>query len=268
MATIYARSNLVPVHFQNKPENVFIALQIAARCGLDPFGVLQNVYVISGKPAFETKLALAMLNVSGKTVGPVSYVHDGRGKERSCTASVKDASTGRILSHRLHWATVEQEGWPKRAGSKWATDPLIMLEYRSVMRLIRTHYPEVLLGVNSVEEVSELPTTSGVEVWDLHAHGDKRVEDATAKADEQAEQSGAPAKSIAEEAPVEPFCGIGDEHFVARLEGCENLGQVTATEVWAIFQSDDSDEKEWVRDMCKRRAEAIREGRSETQEAK
>src|SRR5690606_9631062 len=119
-------------------------LQIAARCGLDPFGVLQNMYVISGKPAFETKLALAMLNVSGRTKGPIQYVHENRGKDRQVTAVVQDAATGQVLKHTLHWATVEQEGWLKRAGSKWATDPLLMLEYRAAMRLIRTHYPDVL----------------------------------------------------------------------------------------------------------------------------
>jgi hypothetical protein len=189
LATIYATSDLVPAHFRSKPANVFIALQIAVRCGLDPFGVLQNVYIISGKPAFETKLALAMLNVSGKTRGPISYQHENRGKDRVCTASVMDAATGRVLKHTLHWATVETEGWLKRSGSKWATDPLLMLEYRSAMRLIRTHYPEVLLGVYSVDEVAEMnDTPSGVDTWDIHTHGAEREEEANRLADEQAEK--------------------------------------------------------------------------------
>lgn len=191
LATVYAKSELVPKHFKDKPENVFIALEIAHRCGLSPYGVLQNLYVIQGRPAFEAKMAIAMLNCSGKTLGPVSYVHEGKGEDRSCTASVKDAATGRVLVHKLHWATVKQEGWPTKPGSKWATDPLLMLEYRSAMRLIRTHYPEVLLGIYTVEEVTEMEhpeQISGVEVWDVHRHGGERVEAATKLADELSEE--------------------------------------------------------------------------------
>ena len=189
LAKVYADSDLVPAHFRGKPANVFIGLQIAARCGLDPFGVLQNMYVISGKPAFETKLALAMLNVSGRTKGPIQYAHTGKGEDRAVRAAVRDAATGQVLTHMLHWATVKQEGWLKRAGSKWATDPLLMLEYRAAMRLIRTHYPDVLLGVYTVDEAREMDVTpSCVETWDIHTHGEERAEEALRVADEQAEQ--------------------------------------------------------------------------------
>ena len=150
-----ATSDMIPAHFRGKPANVFIGLQIAARGGLDPFGVLQNIYVIGGKPAFETKLALALLNVSGRIRGPIEYSFTGKGKDRSCTATVVDAATGRKLSDELHWATVEMEGWLNRSGSKWKSDPLLMMKYRTAMRLIRTHYPEVLLGMLTIDEASE-----------------------------------------------------------------------------------------------------------------
>ena len=46
---IMAKSDIIPDHYRNKPENVFIAIQTAYRMDLDPMLVMQNTYVIKGK---------------------------------------------------------------------------------------------------------------------------------------------------------------------------------------------------------------------------
>ena len=60
VATLYSQSTLVPESFRNNPANCFIGLQMAIRCGVDPFAFLQKCYVIHGKPAIETQLAIAL----------------------------------------------------------------------------------------------------------------------------------------------------------------------------------------------------------------
>jgi hypothetical protein len=119
---------------------------------------LQKSYIIAGKPAIEAQLAIAMVNSSGLLRGSIRYKHDGKGKDRACTAYCVENATGEVLQHTLHWHTVEAEGWTSKKGSKWITDPLLMLEYRSAMRLIRTHFPEVLLGMLTKEEADEVNT--------------------------------------------------------------------------------------------------------------
>jgi len=41
IAKYYAASDIVPAHFR-KPENAFIALQMAERMNIDPFMLMQN----------------------------------------------------------------------------------------------------------------------------------------------------------------------------------------------------------------------------------
>lgn len=166
LATMYSRSSIVPDHYQGKPENCLIALQMAQRCKVDPFAFMQSSYMVHGKPGLEGKLAIAMLNSSGKIVGRIRYEFAGEGEKRSCTAIVKDKETGEDIRMTITWAMVLAEGWnlPKGKGeykqpSKWTTIPDQMFRYRSATFLIRAHYPEVLMGLRTTDELEEEETT-------------------------------------------------------------------------------------------------------------
>lgn len=255
LAEVFSKSDMVPAHFHNKPANTFVALQIAARSGLDPFGVLQKCYVISGRPAFETQLAVALLNGSGKIIGPPTYLHEGKGKDRTCTATVIDAASRKPVSHTLHWATVEAEGWLSRKGSKWQTDPLLMLKYRTILQLIRTTYPEVLLGMTTMEEAVELResdplTLDSAAMYRSINEGEQLAEDIAAVLDSQTA-----AESFT-------FSGIGDALFQVLLGKCDSLGAVSSLEELATAQCEEDLEREWVRDMASRRRNEIGAQRS------
>ena len=43
MSTMLAKSTIVPVMYQNRPENCFIALDMASRMGISPMVVMQNL---------------------------------------------------------------------------------------------------------------------------------------------------------------------------------------------------------------------------------
>lgn len=157
LASMYSRSDIVPEQFRGKPENCLIALQMAQRCRIDPFAFMQASYVVHGRPGIEAKLAIAMLNSSGKIAGRVRYEFDGEGDKRSCTACVKDKESGEEIRLKLDWKTVEAEGWNKKNGSKWLTIPEQMFRYRSAVFLIRTHYPEVMMGLSTTDEMEDEP---------------------------------------------------------------------------------------------------------------
>lgn len=156
VAKTFAATNLVPELFRNKPENCFVGLQMALRSGIDPLLFLQNCYVIQGKPAVETKLAVAMLINSGLIEGTIDYQFTGTGNNLACTASVTLKKTGERVEHTLTWDTVTKNGWAAKDG--WKKDPVLMMQYRSAMRLIRSHFPDVLLGCYSKEEASDMQT--------------------------------------------------------------------------------------------------------------
>lgn len=216
LSTAFAKSTMVPAHFHGHPENVFVAMQMALRVGVDPYMFLQNCYVIAGKPGIETKLAIALLNRSGRIKGSLKYRFEGDGKSLACIAYCVEHATGEILEHRLDWRTVEAEGWLKKSGSKWLTDPTMMMQYRSAMRLIRLHFPEVLLGMSSVEEAEEQATIDVTPKRSRATNGTlaKRLEVVTQKAEEK---------------PPEPEAEHGDAWEPDEEERATIEGQLFAT---------------------------------------
>jgi hypothetical protein len=158
LAQAYSGSQIVPEQYRGKPSDCFIACQMAFRLGVDPLAYMQASYIVHGKPGIEAKLAVAMLNTSGRIKGRISYKLEGtiKDKTRACTASAIDAETGEVVSATVDWAMVEAEGWASKSGSKWKTMPDVMFHYRSAVFLIRLYYPEVLMGMQTRDELEDM----------------------------------------------------------------------------------------------------------------
>lgn len=164
LAQMYAGSLLVPEQYRNRPHDCFIACQMALRLRIDPFAYMQSSYVVYGRPGVEAKLAIAMLNTSGKIKGRVRYEdkRDAKGVMIACTAIAKDAESEADVSATVTWEMVEAEGWHSKNGSKWKTIREVMFRYRSASFLIKQFYPEVLLGMDFKDELDDMG--SSVEV--------------------------------------------------------------------------------------------------------
>lgn len=156
VAKCFALSTLTPDTLRNKPEDCFILCQLAMRLDVDPFMLMQNTYVVHGRPGMEAKLQIGLLNASGRIRGNISYTLGGDGDEYGCTASVVDSVTGeKVHGPKVTKRMVKAEGWEKKQGSKWLTMPEVMFRYRAAAMLIRSHYPEVTLGLLTREELEE-----------------------------------------------------------------------------------------------------------------
>lgn len=156
----YAQCDMVPDSFKGKPANCAVAVEYAQQLGVPPLFFMQQSYVVKGKPAISASLMIALLNKSKRLSAPLSYEQGGEGKDRWWTATGTDAATGKPVSFRVTWAMVEAEGWHLDKGnngskSKWMTLPDLMGRYRSASYLIRTHYPDVLMGLTEVDELRD-----------------------------------------------------------------------------------------------------------------
>lgn len=157
MATALAKSDIIPNTFRNKPENVVIAMQIASNLGMGIMPVMQNLYIISGKPAWMAQFVISVLNSSGLFT-PLRWEEwddPKRGLSAVCYAT--DRATGEILkSIPITMAMAKSEGWTRN--SKWESIPEQMLRYRSASFFGRVYAPHLLNGMYTIEEVEELPT--------------------------------------------------------------------------------------------------------------
>jgi hypothetical protein len=172
LAEKYAKSDLVPKHCKGKPDNCFILIQMACRMKVDPFMMIQQCYIVHGKPGIEAKLAIALCNYRGPFVGPIAYELSGEGMGRECTA-VGMLPGGRRCEMTVTMQIAKAEGWINKDGSKWKTIPDLMLQYRSATWLIRTICPEVIMGLHSSDELRD-------SVIDVHVAPARTTEDAKA----------------------------------------------------------------------------------------
>jgi hypothetical protein len=61
------------------------------------------------------------------------------------------------------------EGWYGKSGSKWQTMPELMLAYRASAFFTRIHAPQLLMGLQTREEVEDVTKREPVVVQDVLA---------------------------------------------------------------------------------------------------
>lgn len=160
VATMLTKSTLVPKAYQNNIPNAMIALEMSNRIGVSPFMVMQNMDIIHGKPSWSSSFIIAVLNSCGRfeplrfrKVGEEGNVNYGY------EAYTKDKEGNDLVSPAVTWGMVTAEGWRDKAGSKWKTMPELMFQYRCASFFGRLYAPDILKGMQSVEESSDSRTT-------------------------------------------------------------------------------------------------------------
>ena len=160
VATAFSKSQLVPTHFQNKPEDCMVALMMANQLNIDPYSALQNLQMIKGKVGFSSAFAIALANDRGSFAAPITWDVEGKGESLVVTAKAKLKKTGEIVKVSVSMETAKKEGWTRN--TKYQTMPEQMLRYRSATWLIRLHCPEVLLGMQASDEITDVEPTVNV----------------------------------------------------------------------------------------------------------
>ena len=160
-AKLLAASELVPKEFQGKIPNVVIALELASRTGASPISVMQNLYIVHGKPSWSSQFIIAAIN-NTKRYSPLRYDITGEGDDRTCIAWAVEKATGeRLESPPVTIKMARDEGWLTKNGSKWKTMPELMLRYRSATFFGRLYAPEILMGMQTQEEVIDIGVIDG-----------------------------------------------------------------------------------------------------------
>ena len=150
-----ASSDLVPKQFQGNIANAVIALEMANRMGASPLSVMQNIYIVHGKPGWSAQFIIAAVNTTGKFT-PIRYSIKGEGQSKECVAWATEKATGeRLESPPVSIAMAKVEGWLDKQGSKWKTMPDLMLRYRTATLFGRLYAPEVLMGMKTVDEIED-----------------------------------------------------------------------------------------------------------------
>lgn len=157
-ANVYAKSTLVPADYRNNIGNVLIAENMARRMGADTLMVMQNLYVVHGKPSWSAQFLIACFNSCGR-FSAIKYRFSGTpGKDDwGCVAYTTEALTGELIEGvKVTIGMAVAEGWATKDKSKWKTIPELMLRYRAATFLIRCTAPEIGMGLMTTDEAEDV----------------------------------------------------------------------------------------------------------------
>lgn len=156
VAKMLCQSDLIPKEYKGNVQNTMIALEIANRIGASPLMVMQNLYIVHGKPSWSSSFIIAALNGCGR-FDPVRFDFSGSGDTMACFAwTTERGKTERIEGPAVTMKMAKAEGWVDKNGSKWKTMPELMIRYRAAAFFGRLYAPEILMGMQTMEEVVDI----------------------------------------------------------------------------------------------------------------
>lgn len=163
MAQCLASSTVVPKEYHGNVGNCMIAIEMASRINTSPMMVMQNLYIVNGRPAWSSQWIIAMINSSRryKTELQFEFGRDKADGGLSCRAWAEDYSGHKVYGPKITMNMANDEGWTSKNGSKWKTMPDVMIQYRAASFFGRMNCPDMIMGIYSQEEVldmGELPT--------------------------------------------------------------------------------------------------------------
>ena len=148
IAASLADSALVPNAYRGQQglPNCIVAIEIANRMGMSPFQVMQNLNVIHGRPSWSSQFIIGLIQGCGRFDG---FTYNETADSCQCFAVLK-TSGEQVSGPKITLDMAKKEGWTKN--SKWSTMPQTMLRYRAASAFGRFHIPDLILGIQSVEE--------------------------------------------------------------------------------------------------------------------
>lgn len=164
VAKMLCQSDLVPKEFRGNIQNTIIALEMAARIGASPLMVMQNLFVVHGKPSWSSSFIIAAINASER-FDPLRFDVKGSGDDLSCIAwTTEKGKSERIEGPAVTMKMAKLEGWLDKTGSKWKTMPDLMIRYRAAAFFGRLYTPHILMGMQTHEEVVDVSYTEAATV--------------------------------------------------------------------------------------------------------
>lgn len=155
-AQMLSQTNIIPQSYQGKPQDCFIAVDMATRMNVSPMVVMQNMYVVKGKPSWAGQACTMLINSCGK-FRDVKHIYTGtKGTDnRGCYVEAVRVSNGETVQGvEVTISMAKAEGWI--SNPKWRNMPDLMLAYRASAFFARVYCPEALMGVQTYEEVEDI----------------------------------------------------------------------------------------------------------------
>ncbi len=161
LSTIMAASGMVPKDYVNKPNAVFVAVQMGMEVGLSPMQAIQNIAVINGRPCIWGDAGVALVDGSGLVEDRKEFFEGEKENDNYtaiCQVWRKDRKT--VIEGRFSIADAKKAKlWGQNT---WAKYPDRMLKMRARAFALRDGFADVLKGIGFREEVQDIPKDNSI----------------------------------------------------------------------------------------------------------
>ena len=149
-------SNLVPTSYQGQKglPNCLVALEMSKRMNLSPLTVMQNLNIIHGRPTWSAQFISSQIMGCGRFEN-FDYLVKGEGETLEVQCVAKRVEDQKLLKGTaVSMKMARLEGWTKNP--KYTSMPELMLRNRAATFFGRQYIPDLLLGVQTSEEVVDI----------------------------------------------------------------------------------------------------------------
>ena len=144
----------VPAHIRKNPGACLAVAIQAWEWSMNPFAVANKSYVVNDRLAYESALYNAVATRRAPVDGRLQISYSGEGQSRQCkiTARLKESAGGGDVEYT---SPLFSQINPKNS-PLWKNDPDQQLFYFSVRAFVRRHFPDVMMGVYTVDELEDI----------------------------------------------------------------------------------------------------------------
>lgn len=212
LATAVANTQMIPKHFQGKPDECAAAMLYGASLGLDPMQSVRQIYVVHGQAALYARAMSALVLGAGHRVWTVES------GDQSVTVAGSRSGSEHVETSTWTYDRANKAGYTSNA--KYKTDPQAMLYSKALSEVCRKIAPDVLSGVFSVEEMQMERTGENAAV--RQATGADALRAALKPATPEPEAIAAPAKKMTAKTRGQLFAlftqkGVGEDVQLAGI---------------------------------------------------
>ena len=166
------QSNILPQNFRNIGD-VIVLNEMSRNLQIPVVLLAQQMYIVHGKVGFSGQFAIALLNKAVELGKIDKWNYETNGKAvRVVAKRGEDRIEGTWIDDEL----VKRNGWDKAKGSMtsmWVTNFELMARYRAATWFLRLHFPEMLMGMHTIDEIEDSEIKEAVEV---EAHAVEQVQ--------------------------------------------------------------------------------------------
>lgn len=140
----------IPKHLRESPGACLAVAIQACEWSMSPFAVANKSYVVNDRIGYEAQLVNAVILMRAPIKGRFAVTYSGSGQSRRCKVAANLADGGTVEYESPMFSEITTKNSPL-----WKADPDQQLFYYSSRAMCRRHFPDVILGIYTADELQD-----------------------------------------------------------------------------------------------------------------